>query len=134
MQIRSADHLTDDLLFRDKTPKKLLGQPDSHMSEGRGAKFRIYGSSYETGRLPFLGVFAPERKITHGSRATRCVCEKIAQNFAQPFLSKLMHNVYCGRQQPKILGYFFIVKNLPKVSNRPIGEKLTNPVTLHGRN
>jgi hypothetical protein len=39
-------------------------------------------------------------------RVTRRDCEKIAQNVAQPFLSKLVHNFYCRKKIVQNFGDF----------------------------
>jgi hypothetical protein len=33
-----------------------------------------------------------------GARVTRCVCEKMAQNVAQPLFVKVIHNFYLGKK------------------------------------
>jgi hypothetical protein len=61
----------------------------------------------------------------------RWVCEKIAQNVAQPiFLSKSVHNFYRGTKYSKNLGHVYNLKKLPKVNNNPMGENSPNLVTL----
>jgi hypothetical protein len=37
---------------------------------------------------------------------TRSVREKVAQNVAQSFLAKVIHNFYCGRELPNYLRFF----------------------------
>jgi hypothetical protein len=48
------------------------------------------------------------------ARVTRCVCEKLAQNVAQPiFLSKSMYNFYCiYKSSPKTL----LLLHFPRIS------------------
>jgi hypothetical protein len=50
----------------------------------------------------------------HASRVTRWVCERIAQNVAQPISIKIN---YYGKSSPKLV-YIYILKNLPKVNTR----------------
>jgi hypothetical protein len=60
-----------------------------------------------------------------------CFWEKIGHNEAQPiFFSKLIHDFYLGKVVQN-LGYFKFSINLPKVSNRPIGEISPNLVIIH---
>jgi hypothetical protein len=58
---------------------------------------------------------------------TRRVCEKIAQNVAQPIF-------VATNAQPSAWNFFFalseIFKTLPKVNNHDTGENSTNLVTL----
>jgi hypothetical protein len=62
---------------------------------------------------------------------TRCDCENIAQNVAQPFFSKLMHHFFIEKVPQKFaLLAFVITKKLPSVNNRPMGENSPNLFTL----
>jgi hypothetical protein len=55
-----------------------------------------------------------------GSRVTRWVCKKIAQNVAQPiFLSKRIHNLYRGKSSPRNYATFVVFKKLPKRKQPP---------------
>jgi hypothetical protein len=56
--------------------------------------------------------------------------EKIAQNVAQPFLSKLTHNLNCGKKQPTMWATSVFKKTLSRVNNHPSGENSPDLVTL----
>jgi hypothetical protein len=61
------------------------------------------------------------------SRVTRWVCEKVAQNVAQPIICQnFICNWYRGKRSPKICVTSVFFKTLPKIINYPISEKSPN--------
>jgi hypothetical protein len=56
--------------------------------------------------------------------------EKSANAGPKPFLSKLIHNFYHGKNSQNISATVVLFKKLPKGNNCPIGENSPNLVTL----
>jgi hypothetical protein len=55
---------------------------------------------------------------------TRWVCEKIAQNVAQPIFVKILHILYFGKKLSKILGHFSNFYKTDQSKWPPIGQKI----------
>jgi hypothetical protein len=71
------------------------------------------------------------QKLWPPARVTRWVCEKIAQNIAQPiFLCKLINKFNRGKSRPKTLGYFCNIKNSAQSKHSYNSRKFPNQVTL----
>jgi hypothetical protein len=63
-------------------------------------------------------------------RVTRCVWEKIVQNLAKSFLSKLIIYILPRKKYPKVLGYLIHFRKNCSKNYCPIGENSPNLVTL----
>jgi hypothetical protein len=62
-------------------------------------------------------------------RVTRCACEKIAQNVAQPVFAQIDTKPLSWKKLPKYITSV-IFKQLPKVNIHPMGKSSPNLVTL----
>jgi hypothetical protein len=65
------------------------------------------------------------------NRVTRCVYEKLPKFLPTPWLSKLIHKVFHGKNSPKIRAASLLPQKLPKVNKCPIGENAPNLITLN---
>jgi hypothetical protein len=62
---------------------------------------------------------------------TRCACDKITQNEAQPiFVQQIMQNYLRGKKYSNYLGYFCNLKKYPEENKGPTGQYSSNLVTL----
>jgi hypothetical protein len=69
--------------------------------------------------------------ISFVTSVTRCVCEENRPQCGPTHicLSKLIHNLYCGKSGPKFWAAFVIFEKTPKLNNRP-SKNSPNLVTL----
>jgi hypothetical protein len=65
-------------------------------------------------------------------RVTRYDCEKVAQNKAQPYFTKLIYNVYLRNKGVQNFGLHtsVIFTKLPTINNQLLSKKTPNLVTL----